>query len=244
MIKLLLLLFLKPFVWCMILAFTGFLVKNRVFKKCLFISYIIVFIVFSNNFLASKALKSYEGIVTKADSAKYEVGVVLGGYARYNTNTRRIEFTAASDRLWQALLLYKRGNIKKIVLSGGNIDTVANPIKEADIVAKYLYELGIPTKDILIENLSRSTKENALFTNKVLLNNGVRGNVLIITSAWHIPRSRKLFSKYAKSYQFKYFGTDWRFSQNNNIPSNFIPSVQALDTWEILLKEIVANIIS
>ena len=178
------------------------------------------------------------------NTASYEVGVVLGGYVKYNKDENKVQFTESSDRLWQAILLYKKGRITKILLSGGNIDTIARPDKEAELIADYLRKIGIPEDDLIIENLSKSTKENALLTAKGLKENHIKGPVLIITSAWHIPRTKKLFSKSATGYKFDYFATDWRHSENNDFVLNFFPSIHALQTWEILIKEVVGKFLA
>lgn len=242
--KPLLLLLLKPFTWIIILVLAGYRIKNQRAKNFLFILAACVFLLFSNDYLANQAIKAYEGhgyTVSSNDTNSYTVGVVLGGYAKFNEEENIIQFTESSDRLWQAILLYKRGKIKKMMLSGGNIDTIARPNKEADFVAGYLRDIGIPKDDIIIENLSKSTKENALLTAKWLRKNNIKGPVLIITSAWHIPRTKKLFNKFAAGYNFDYFASDWRHSDNNDFVSNFFPSIRALQTWEILIKEIVGS---
>jgi len=67
---------------------------------------------------------------------------------------KRIKFHKSSDRLWQAIYLYKMKIIKKIIFSGGNGKVFNNKIKEASVVKKYLISICIKFRDIFIESNS------------------------------------------------------------------------------------------
>ncbi len=62
----------------------------------------------------------------------------------------------------KAVELYKKGNVPKIVFSGGYNEK--SGVVEGQIMAEEAIKLGVPSKDILIENRSRNTLENVLFS--------------------------------------------------------------------------------
>ena len=72
-------------------------------------------------------------------------------------------------RIEKAKEMYEKGQIKKIMLSGGigylNSD---RKIPEALKLNEYLQTKGVSKKDILIENKSRNTLENVKYSLEIL----------------------------------------------------------------------------
>lgn len=60
------------------------------------------------------------------------------------------------------------------------------------IVARILGELGVPRRALYLEETTRSTREEALGLRRLMEANGWR-SALAVTSAYHIPRSRRYF---------------------------------------------------
>lgn len=65
------------------------------------------------------------------------------------------------QRLGRAIDLYSDGVSNKILLSGKGRDNF--PITEADAMKTVLLKKGIPSHDILTEELSKDTLQNAFF---------------------------------------------------------------------------------
>jgi uncharacterized SAM-binding protein YcdF (DUF218 family) len=61
--------------------------------------------------------------------------------------------------------------------------------------AEYLIEHGVPPENILIENFSFDTIGNAFFTRVVHTDPGNLRKLCIVTSAFHIPRTKEIFTK-------------------------------------------------
>jgi uncharacterized SAM-binding protein YcdF (DUF218 family) len=79
-----------------------------------------------------------------------------------------------------------------VVVSGGKVFDHLEA--EAPVVARVLTDLGVPAGKILQEATSRDTSENARHTKRILDANGYRAP-LLVTSAYHMPRSMALFLK-------------------------------------------------
>lgn len=98
---------------------------------------------------------------------------------------------ALQYRLPKAIQLYQEGRADKILFSGGTIWNGTH-FPEAMVLKNKAMELGIPEKDILVEQTSTHTKENVLASLIILdrafgLQNIKR--LLIVTSTYHMRRT-------------------------------------------------------
>src|SRR5262249_24619321 len=154
-------------------------------------------LVFSNPFLLDEVMRAWEVPAYKISDipGTYDAGIVLSGMVMYDNSIDRIQFNRRNDRLMQAVSLYKKGKIKKIFFSGGSGSLVYTYMKESEMVKKFLVEIGIPAEDILTENKSNNTRENAVFTKEVLEKEIPHGKFLLFTSAFHMRRAVACFKK-------------------------------------------------
>lgn len=100
-------------------------------------------------------------------------------------------------RVNEAINLYNDKKIKKIILSGGiGYFNMRRNITEAELMRNYLLEHGIKEEDIFIENSSKNTYENFLYSYKILKNKNLLNNsFILITSDFHMKRSIYFFRK-------------------------------------------------
>ena len=123
--------------------------------------------------------------------------VVLGGNLSLPSGEHReSSFTETSDRLLRAFRLYHAGKAPVIVVSGGDnpLFSRARTEHEADELRNILEEWGVADSAILVEDSSINTRENALFTRKLLAARGMQ-HVILVTSAIHMPRAAGAFRK-------------------------------------------------
>ena len=93
-----------------------------------------------------------------------------------------------AQRLTKAKTIYEQfeGRPKLIVSGGQGADEL---ISEAEAMANYLMEQGVPQEDILIENRSRTTFENLTFSKAILEDQGLGKSVLVVTNSFHALRA-------------------------------------------------------
>lgn len=113
----------------------------------------------------------------------------------------------AADRLIVAAELARKYPDARIVFSGGNANLVSNDAKEGDDAAEVLERLGVDKSRLTIERQSRNTVENAEFS-KALVKPQPGERWLLITSAYHMPRSVGLFRK--AGFPIEPYPVDWR----------------------------------
>ena len=80
----------------------------------------------------------------------------------------------------------------KLVFSGGSAALIFHKEKEADAAHKLWRELGVPESQMVFENQSRNTFENAVFT-QALVHPKKGERWLLVTSALHMPRAMGVF---------------------------------------------------
>lgn len=90
------------------------------------------------------------------------------------------------ERVNHAVDLYRKKRVKKIIFTGGQGN--ADEETEAETAAKYAVENGVAPEDILLENESRSTYENLLFSKSIADENNIK-TVLLVSDPLHLKRS-------------------------------------------------------
>jgi uncharacterized SAM-binding protein YcdF (DUF218 family) len=201
-----------------------------------------LFFFFSNHFICNQVFKWWEPDIetSKVLTTPYEVGILLGGYSnpyiipgndRYNLSER-------GNRLVNTLELYHKGKIKKILLTGGSGSLYSPNYVESDEVLVFLKTMGVPDTNIIVEGRSRNTWENAKFT-KMLLEKQYGKSLprcLLITSAWHMPRSAACFKRAGLTVEI--YPVDYITECDRWAPDYWLlPEKLGFYRWELLIKE-------
>lgn len=224
---------LQPIVWVILLVVGAIFMKNRAKRNTLLVTALVCLCFFSNKFIVGKVFNAYEADYPK--DQHYDIGIVLGGFSSY-TKDKGIVFNTSGDRFFQAIYLYNEKKIDKIMISGGSANVFADTVKEADLAAEQLRKIGIPDTCIIVENQSRNTAENAAFSYKKIMAVNPDAKIVVITSAWHIPRARKLFAKYFKR-EITFYPSNYIGKTIYNPTDYYQPSYGAFTDWQFILKE-------
>ena len=96
-----------------------------------------------------------------------------------------------ADRIDKAIEVYHKDPTPPILIpSGGKGDD--EEISEAEAMEKYLIEHGIPKENIIKEDRSMTTRENLLFSKKIICERGGSPYVALVTSNYHVYRALSL----------------------------------------------------
>lgn len=181
-----------------------------------------------------------------------QVVVVLGGSTEPADYPRtQVEVNSAGDRVLAAVVLYRTGTAKHILLSGGSIDWLQERgTTPADEMKNMMQALGVPQNVLWIQPQSQNTYEDALYSCEMLKDNGVQRAVLV-TSAMHMPRSVALFAKqgcdvipYPVDYTITEAGwhalwhPDWQ-----TVVINLLPSSSSLALTTNVMKEYIGYLV-
>lgn len=226
-----------PIVWIAALFLLGLLARKPARRKRRLIASFILFYFFSNAFIYEEFVRPYEvplGIAENVDD-DYEAVVVLGGYGEYIPNFDQFNLFETSDRLFQAVRLYKMGKANKIFLVGGTGRLVDRDNRESTHARNLLIQMGIPTEDIMIEPESNNTRENAVRATQILRLEGMK-KCLLITSASHIPRSIACFEKLG--YSMDSYAVDATAGPRRaHLDYLLVPDSDILKKWDAIAHE-------
>ncbi len=252
--------FLPPFVYplglaCILLGLALWLRRRDGLRAKIIIVALVVLWLGGNKLVAMSMVSSLEWQFAKAQPQAIqpaEVIVVLGGGTRSQAYPRPIaELNAAGNRLVYAAWLYKQGAAPRLLLSGGNVDLLGPAsVSEAQSMTQLLSIMEIPMEALLLEDKSRNTYENAQETRAILSREGI-DKIILITSATHMPRAYRIFSK--AGFIVTPAPTDFVFTQNDwdffTAPSpttqlfNLIPTAENLSATTRALKEYIGTVI-
>ncbi len=255
--------FLMPITWITIFLLMAIFVKKWR-SKSLKVG-VILFLLFSNSFLANEIYLLWEIEPTPIKKVKnYEIGIVLTGMSNAGKEPKdRIYAAQGIDRLLQAVRLYKEGKIKKIMIVGMSeeINLMSGKEKKPYRTYKYkdmLRDMCIKENDILIESESKNTYQNAQFTaqflekikernkEKIFFNKSLKSTqnqLLVITSAFHLRRSLACFEK--AGLKVDGFSADFMTTERKNTLTilSLIPTEEAMAKWGKIIHEIVGYVV-
>lgn len=127
------------------------------------------------------------GETERAQSA--DVIVVLGAGLRRDGEAG----PALRRRATHAAILYEQGYASRIICSGGfPFRTI--PRSEAQACREVLVERGVPFEAVILEEQSRSTEENAVYTKTIMQENGWQ-TALVVSDPFHMFRAGIIFSQ-------------------------------------------------
>ena len=172
--------------------------KRKKLSKFFFITALLVIFLGGNRLCANLLAKSLEWQHPQLNQQVKEVDliVVLGGGTEPLNNPRpTTEINSAGDRVIYAAKLHQQFPEAKILLSGGDIDfldqSTSTPAQDME---KILLLMGISQSKLILQDRSQNTYEDALYSCQLIKEAGYE-QVVLVTSAMHMPRSLKLFEK-------------------------------------------------
>jgi uncharacterized SAM-binding protein YcdF (DUF218 family) len=175
--------------------------------------------------------------VRPAEPARIDGIVVLGGGMDTDVNTARgsWELSRSGDRFVEALRLAQRHPEARVLIAGGGSALVAGMDPEAEAGARFFSDFGIAPERLLLEDQSRNTEENA--TNAKAVGQPQPDETwLLVTSAFHMPRSVGLFRR--AGFAVTPWPTDYLGSGRegpglklDEVPENLAVGSTALREW-------------
>lgn len=169
--------------------------KKRRLAFIIILAALIVLWIGGNKWVAMSLARSLEyQYLPSNEGFKVEVIVLLGGGTEPAEYPRQgVELNGAGDRVLTAWRLYKHGLADNLLLSGGDISFLdASAGSPAGDMRELLLELGVPDKVMWLDATSRNTFENAANSKQILAEKGIN-QIVLVTSALHMPRAVKLF---------------------------------------------------
>ncbi len=170
-----------------------------------------------------------------------DVIIVFGGVIRREFPGYPFpDLDSAADRIWHAARLYHAKKAPKVILSGGRNDWERNSPSQAKTMAIFLKDLGVPENDIILEEKSRNTFENAIYSKKIMISNKMK-NALLVTSALHMPRSKSIMEKI--KVNFITISTDFMIVNNKTEIWDLLPNASSLNKTTFAMHEWIGIVV-
>jgi uncharacterized SAM-binding protein YcdF (DUF218 family) len=232
-----------PITWILISLVYGLITKNPHRSRLSFILALGSILIFSNSFLMNEAWLLWEKEpVPVKELGVYDAGIILTGFTSLEkTPHDRVYTNKGADRFLHAVMLYKTGHIRKIIVAGGLGALRKTKFSEAAEVKTLLLLAGVPQGDILLEDKSHNTYENAQFTRQLLGRHPELKSFVLVTSAFHMRRASACFEK--AGIPHIPFPADFYSSDRLFRFENLFPSEEALSHWSRLVREVSGYVI-
>ena len=235
--------FLSPVSWVLALVVASAFVQNRRVARGLAIGGVVVLYVFSTGCVASRLERGLEAppVRTARDGATYDVVIVLGGLVD-DSATSAWGVPAYNENIERLLVAYdllRTDRARYAILSSG-VGHLGNGTPEADVLVEQLASWGIARERLIAERTSRNTRENAVESKRLVVERGFR-DVVMITSAFHMPRALGCFSKIGLPVDA--LPVDFRSGSSDLSPQELLPRAGNLHTSAHVLHERAGRLI-
>ncbi len=123
--------------------------------------------------------------------------VILGSGTRFDRQDTLVPQRDALPRIATAASLYaqckQQARQCRVIMSGGNPQR--HPASEADTYAPYLLQAHVARDDLILENKSLTTYENAEYVARILHTERY-DSLMLVTSSYHMPRALMDFQRF------------------------------------------------
>ncbi|GGF10485.1 hypothetical protein GCM10011383_22060 [Hymenobacter cavernae] len=233
-----------PATWMVVLLVAALLARQPRWRKRFVVAALVLTVIGTNAGLANLALLAWElPPVPLRTIAPHDAGILLTGMANTHKSPHdRVYISSAADRLTHTLWLYRTHRIRRIIVSGGSGDVDKRVHTEAEEVNTLLRLSGVPQADILLEDRSRNTRENALYTKELLAKHPEIKSLVLVTSAFHERRALGCFHRVG--LHPTPFPVDFRTTDPEDSAAGYwpIPEAGALVTWSLLIHELTGYV--
>lgn len=202
----------------------------------------LVFYVFCSPLVAERALGHLEGLCPLPENPQGDVIIMLGGGAFSDVPDVDGEgaLTASpANRLLTAVRLHNKLGLP-ILVSGGKVFQDSGT--EAVLAKRYLLRLGVQESQIIVEDRSQNTTENAAFSTKLLKARGL-SHPILVTSAFHLPRAVLNYEK--RGVEVTPYPADYLASRHPVFHYvKLAPSADAMQANILVLREILRTFVT
>lgn len=165
----------------------------------------------------------------------YDVAIVLAGMLNNHLSApQRLEFNGAAERILTGITLVKRGVADTLLISGKTGDILERG-NEAELLRGFAIEWGLTLEQVVLEEKSRNTYENALYSAHIIRASGYN-TLILVTSALHMRRAAAAFHKQGLFPEL--YPVDFHTS-HEIAPSSFLPSVEVLAVTTLAIHELI-----
>ena len=208
-------------------------------KFYVFLSLIILLIStnpFVGNYLAQKLEDPYKPIPISSLKEKDAVVVLSGGLNKVGDKQYSTYELGDPARFFAGIDLIKQQKANKLIFTAGQLPWTENWKPEGFILKDKAIALGVPG-EILVTEKVKNTYEESIAVTKLIPNNS---SIILVTSAFHMHRSKYLFEKQGLSVTP--FPVDFKYQNRNITLLSFLPNLGSLKKTSRFIRENIGRL--
>ena len=228
----------NPFNVILILLALGWLLlfkRQKAGRKLIGIGLIMIFL-FGLSFLPNFMMGLLENRIHAGKIPKKIDGIiVLAGMVEMESSRGElIELTEQADRIVEGIILARKHPEARLIITGGSGNLrQGEKYREADYLEKLSISLGIDKDRLIVERDSKNTHEHAIAMSKML---SEKGQWVLITSAFHMPRSLGCFKK--EGINVIPYPVDYKTKPDNALSlTSFLPTLGNIGSFNVAFHE-------
>jgi uncharacterized SAM-binding protein YcdF (DUF218 family) len=165
--------------------------------------------------------------------------VVLSGMIRTINSKDGLdyEFGEASDRIFAGINLFKEKKAPKLILTRGKLPWSVG-IPEGEYLKEIAINNGISENNILLTENVENTDQEAKAIKKLLSDD--ESKVLLVTSAFHMPRARMVFE--AAGINVVPFPVDFQKELSKITFMSFMPTAKSFYGTSFFVREMIGRV--
>jgi len=177
-----------------------------------------------------------------SEMAPADAIVVLGGRRIIAPGAGATSEWSDADRYFGGVELFQLGKAPLLVFTGAPHSWQPDSRLEGDVLKRYAIAMGIPGDKILTTGRVLNTAEEAAAVSALLHARQVKSaHVLLVTSAYHMPRAQALFER--AGLVVTPFPVDFKVSSEGRLDVlDFLPRAQALEQTQTAIREVYGRL--
>ncbi len=201
---------------------------------------IVVLYAFSTQWVADRLFAYIEGpgpkLAVQALPKTDAVVVLSGMLATPAAVPNGYEWSGAADRFFDGLAAFQAGKAPLLVFTAGKLPWERHASNEGARLVQKAHQLGVPMPNIRLTAPVENTADEAREVAKLL---GNKKRIILVTSAFHMPRAAGLFEH--QGFDVVRFAVDYRVEERQTTPMTFVPDADALDKSSDAIRELLGR---
>ena len=203
---------------------------------------LVLFYLFATPIVSASIFKYVERGQVRKDISKMpkaDAIVVLGGMFNYvKTETGGLNEWGDPDRFFGGIELFKAGKANQLIFTGAKMPWADKDQEtEGESLKKYAIQFGVPDSSIKISGLVTTTEDESKEVRKLL---PTSNNIILVTSAYHMPRSKSLFDK--QGFNVTSFPVDSKVSVEGRTILDYLPHAENFRNSETAIRELIGRL--
>jgi len=229
--------FLSPLGVSLILLILFLFYRKKVFVLLSLLILLISSNSFVGNFLFSYLEHPYKPISFDTIKKSDAIIVLSSGITQIKKNGVNRYQWGSPNRFFSGVNLLKKEKADLLIFTAGQLPWDNKWKPEGYVLKEKAMELGVSQEKILITDIVKNTYDESIKVAEMIHN---KSNIILVTSAFHMTRSKDLFEK--QGFVVTTFPVDFKQSNSRLTILDFIPSIGALNKTSIFFREMLGRL--